>query len=94
MACLNHLVPKSAEAIDVGATNGAHRTLWYPTKEVSQESLIIGALEAAFWEMDHQIGTNAQCGNFRIFLSFRISVKSISGILEVEKLPFLQFHKL
>ena len=56
MACLNHLVPKSAEAIDVGATNGAHRTLWYPTKEVSQESLIIGALEAAFWEMDHQIG--------------------------------------
>ena len=59
MACLNHLVPKSAEAIDDGATNGAHRTLWYPTKEVSQESLIIGALEAAFWEMDHQIGTNA-----------------------------------
>ena len=56
MACLNHLVPKSAEAIDIGTMNGAHRTMWYPTKEVSVESLIIGALESAFWEMDQQIG--------------------------------------
>ena len=58
MACLNHLVPKSAEAIDVGSTNGAsHRPMmWYPAKEVSVESLIIGALESAFWEMDQQIG--------------------------------------
>ena len=59
MACLNHLVPKSAEAVDVGSTNGAssHRTMmWYPAKEVSVESLIIGALESAFWEMDQQIG--------------------------------------
>ena len=57
MACLNHLVPKSAEAVDIGSTNGAssHR-MWYPAKEVSVESLIIGALESAFWEMDQQIG--------------------------------------
>ena len=50
MACLNHLVPKSAEAVDIGSTNGAssHR-MWYPAKEVSVESLIIGALESAFW---------------------------------------------
>ena len=56
MACLNHLVPKSAEAVEVnGASNGS-ASLWYGAKEVSTESLVIGALESAFWEMDQSIG--------------------------------------
>ena len=55
MACLNHLVPKSAEATEVnGTSNGS--SLWYSTKEISTESLVIGALESAFWEMDQSIG--------------------------------------
>jgi serine/threonine protein phosphatase PrpC len=29
---------------------------WAPTRTVSEESLVIGALEAAFWETDQQIG--------------------------------------
>ena len=35
-----------------------------------------------------------QCENFMIFPSLRFSVKSISGIQEVQKLPFLQFWRL
>ena len=30
----------------------------------------------------------AECGNFRIFVSFRFYVKSILGVLERQKLPF------
>ena len=30
--------------------------MWTPTKSISEESLVIGALEAAFWETDQQIG--------------------------------------
>ena len=57
MACLNHLVPEhQTGAFEAnGGTNGGH-SMWYPAREASTESLIIGALEAAFWEMDQQIG--------------------------------------
>ncbi len=30
--------------------------MWFPSRDVSTDSLIIGALEAAFWDMDGQIG--------------------------------------
>ena len=33
-------------------------------------------------------GESAQCGNFMIFLIFRFFVKPISGILDVQNLPF------
>ena len=33
-----------------------HQSMWTPTKSISEESLVIGALEAAFWETDQQIG--------------------------------------
>ena len=39
-------------------------------------------------------GIKTQCGSFRIFLSLRFYVKSILGILEVQKLPFLPFYGL
>ena len=35
-----------------------------------------------------------QCGKFRILLSLRFYVKSILGIMEVQKLPFLPFWGL
>ncbi len=30
--------------------------MWFPSRDISPDSLIIGALEAAFWDMDSQIG--------------------------------------
>ena len=36
----------------------------------------------------------SQCGNFRICLLLRFYVKSISRILEVQKMPFLPFRRL
>ena len=56
MACLNHLVPKSAEATEINGSSSNGSSLWYSTKEISTESLVIGALESAFWEMDQSIG--------------------------------------
>ena len=38
-----------------------------------------------------QVSTKKQCGNFRIFLSFRIYVKLVLDNLEVLKLPFCHF---
>lgn len=54
MGCLNHLVPDKDSYEASNGRNGA--SLWYPARELSSESLIIGALESAFWEMDQQIG--------------------------------------
>jgi serine/threonine protein phosphatase PrpC len=57
MSCLNHLVPKSGDATDFGTNGNAnYASMWFPTRDISSESLIIGALESAFWEMDQQIG--------------------------------------
>ena len=49
---------------------------------------------AIFWKSNVSlISQCAQYENFRSFLSFRFYVKSISGNLEVLKLPFLAFFK-
>jgi hypothetical protein len=45
MAVLKHLVPGG-----MGQGNG-DGVIWFPTRDISAESLIVGALEAAFWEM-------------------------------------------
>ena len=57
MAVLHHLVPSG----DGGGTAslrgaGTAQPMWFPSRDISADSLIIGALEAAFWEMDAQIG--------------------------------------
>ena len=51
MSVLHHLLPE-------GGANAScsQNVLWFPSRDISTESLIIGALEAAFWEMDQQIG--------------------------------------
>ena len=36
----------------------------------------------------------SQCGNFRILLSFRFSVKSILKKVKLQKIPLSQFHGL
>jgi len=51
MASLHHLVP---DATARGA--GTMQAMWFASRDISADSLIIGALEAAFWEMDQQIG--------------------------------------
>jgi len=36
--------------------DGLTEPMWFPARSISEESLVIGALEAAFWETDQQIG--------------------------------------
>ena len=45
MAVLRHLIPGSAGQVDGGGA------IWFPARDIPTESLIVGALEAAFWEM-------------------------------------------
>ncbi len=54
MAVLHHLAPDGTAAAPKGA--GTSQAMWFPSRDVSVDSLVIGALEAAFWEMDAQIG--------------------------------------
>eukprot|EP00095_Tigriopus_kingsejongensis_P012725 maker-scaffold43_size480169-snap-gene-2.24 protein:Tk12725 transcript:maker-scaffold43_size480169-snap-gene-2.24-mRNA-1 annotation:"hypothetical protein DAPPUDRAFT_323991" len=51
MSVLHHLVPGAS-----CPSSCAGGVMWFPSRNVSVESLIIGALEAAFWDMDQQIG--------------------------------------
>lgn len=50
MAILSHLVPGNR-----GQTGGGG-VIWFPNRDISTESLIVGALESAFWDMDASIG--------------------------------------
>ena len=36
--------------------DGVRNPMWFPTRSISTESLVIGAIESAFWEMDARIG--------------------------------------
>ena len=45
MAVLRHLIPGSAGQVGGGGA------IWFPARDIPTESLIVGALEAAFWEM-------------------------------------------
>ena len=60
MGVLLHLL-QQARGAGTGifsSTAGDNRPtlMWYPNREISVESMVIGALESAFWEMDQQIG--------------------------------------
>ncbi len=54
MAVLKHLVPDEYSGSTSG--NGIDQAMWFPSRDISSDSLIIGALEAAFTDMDRQIG--------------------------------------
>lgn len=49
MDVIHHLLPPT----DTGecAQNGRNQVLWFPEREISVESFIVGALEATFHEM-------------------------------------------
>ena len=51
MLVLHHLVPNAS-----CPSSCSQGTMWFPSRDISTESLIIGALESAFWEMDKTIG--------------------------------------
>ncbi|KAI9559759.1 hypothetical protein GHT06_013765 [Daphnia sinensis] len=53
MDVIHHLLPPT----DTGecAQNGRNQVLWFPEREISVESFIVGALEATFHEMDNLI---------------------------------------
>ncbi|XP_059488514.1 protein phosphatase 1H [Neocloeon triangulifer] len=51
---IDHLIPPVAQMESKSSTGGL--AFFFPGKEVSKESLIIGALESAFWDMDQLIG--------------------------------------
>ena len=56
MGVLLHLL-QQARGTGTGITGNDNSILmWYPNREISIESMVIGALESAFWEMDQQIG--------------------------------------
>jgi protein phosphatase 1H len=46
-----HLVESGGVECD-----GIRNPMWFPTRSISTESLVIGAIESAFWEMDARIG--------------------------------------
>ena len=64
LAVLHHLVPPGANGNaaasasgHAGANANANASvMWFPSRDISPDSLVIGALEAAFWEMDQMIG--------------------------------------
>ncbi|XP_066997041.1 protein phosphatase 1H isoform X1 [Anabrus simplex] len=54
---VDHLLPplEGVPAHNIAGTSRHGAALWYPEKEVSKDSLIIGALESSFWDMDELI---------------------------------------
>lgn len=49
MDVIHHLLP-SAENLET-THNGRNQVLWFPEREISVESFVVGALESAFYEM-------------------------------------------
>jgi len=47
---------KAAASCSGESSGGISEPSWFPARSISEESLVIGALEAAFWETDSQIG--------------------------------------
>ncbi|XP_071442574.1 protein phosphatase 1H [Hetaerina americana] len=54
---IDHLLPPLDDVADHQFESSAKGgvSLWFPEKNISKESLITGALEASFWEMDQMI---------------------------------------
>ncbi|KAK7865981.1 hypothetical protein R5R35_009407 [Gryllus longicercus] len=59
---IDHLLPPLDEVpehlMEKSTRRGA--CMWFPGKDVTQESLIIGALESSFWDMDQLIAEDRQ----------------------------------
>ena len=57
MDVIHHLLPHCKQSVDPQLV-GRNRILWFPEKEISMESFVVGALESTFHEMvksDYQV---------------------------------------
>ncbi|KDR09707.1 hypothetical protein L798_15637, partial [Zootermopsis nevadensis] len=57
---IDHLLPPLEGYIQLEASAKSGAAYFIPEKEVTNEALIIGALESAFWDMDQLIGEDKQ----------------------------------
>lgn len=55
-ARLESVGPHLISSLGDASGDGVRNPMWFPTRTISTESLVIGALEAAFWETDAKIG--------------------------------------
>jgi len=55
-ARLESVGPHLISSLGDAGGDGVRNPMWFPTRTISTESLVIGALEAAFWETDAKIG--------------------------------------
>ena len=62
---LQHLIPYAVDS-DICSSVSGGGAMWFPARDISAESLIIGALEAAFWEMDQQGRHSVHVLHFRV----------------------------
>lgn len=52
MDVIQHLLPQSSSVPETSSpTNGRSQLLWFPEKEISMESFVVGALESTFYDM-------------------------------------------
>lgn len=57
MDVIQHLLPHSSPIPETtGQTNGRSQLFWFPEKEISMESFVVGALESTFYEMVSEFG--------------------------------------
>lgn len=56
MDVICHLLPPSETNESI--LNGRNQVMWFPEKEISMESFVVGALEATFHEMVTQLQTD------------------------------------
>ena len=74
---------------------------WFPNRKGTAMGFVVGGfgggamvfnqIQTAIVNYENYKVSEPLCGNFCIFLSLRFYVKSIFGILDVQKLPFLPF---
>ena len=89
LAVLQHLIPYAVDS-DICSSVSGGGAMWFPARDISAESLIIGALEAAFWEMDQQGRHSVHVLHFRVsndlVLGRRISLMIAENKITINQL--------
>ena len=59
MDVIQHLLPQSSPVPETtGHPNGRSQLFWFPEKEISMESFVVGALESTFYDMVSEFGND------------------------------------